>query len=364
MSATPLPQVLSLQSSVTFGHVGNSAGVFVMQYRGCNVSPLHCVQLSTEPLYSQGAAGAKFPDDAAANILAKLSLVSDEFRTQQQQQQRCSPAAPAPLFTHALSGYLDSAAKGASLAEFLRGEKAKQGALGGAGCVFLCDPVAGDGGKQYVAQSVPDSIRQHLLPLADITTPNAFECELFSGEAIVDHASALRAAAALHRLGPRCVIVSSYDVSSSAAPAAGSGASNNAAPPAGGGAPSTGFCLLSEAVDARQRFAVFEYRLVDGKFSGTGDLLSALVLSHIATAPQHDMKHVVQVSLEVINRILVDTAQHSPVLGGQVELRIVPNRHLLDVRPPPAASDRPGPTDGDPAVVRVVSEGFLDLQTP
>src|SRR3989338_4000090 len=84
------PHVLSVQSSVTLGHVGNSAAVFPMQYRGVNVSALHTLQYSSHVAYNCGFAGTKIPEADIRAMFTKLRTLEAET----------------PLFTHILSGYI------------------------------------------------------------------------------------------------------------------------------------------------------------------------------------------------------------------------------------------------------------------
>lgn len=44
-------------------------------------------------------------------------------------------------------------------------------------CGAVCDPVLGDNGKLYVPKELVALYRDSVVPLADIVTPNQFECE-------------------------------------------------------------------------------------------------------------------------------------------------------------------------------------------
>lgn len=46
---------------------------------------------------------------------------------------------------------------------------------------LIVDPVIGDNGKLYIDQSIAEAIRDVLLPVADVITPNRFELEWLSG---------------------------------------------------------------------------------------------------------------------------------------------------------------------------------------
>lgn len=76
----------------------------------------------------------------------------------------------------------------------------------------MCDPVLGDNGKLYVPADLVGIYRDTVLPLADIVTPNQFECEQLSGVTVRTRADLLAACDALHKLGPETVVVTSSSV--------------------------------------------------------------------------------------------------------------------------------------------------------
>jgi pyridoxine kinase len=116
---------------------------------------------------------------------------------------------------------------------------------------YLCDPVIGDAGGLYVREEVASAIRDELIPLSTITTPNRYELSWLAGQALVETASEAEAAA--RSLGTQTVIVTS-------APALMRGNVAN---------------LLVEQRGA----AIAEHRLVDGPRNGAGDLFSAIFLA-------------------------------------------------------------------------------------
>jgi len=144
-----------------------------------------------------------------------------------------------------VSGYLASPAQAEAVAELVRSVKsARPDAL------YLCDPVIGDRSGLYVAAELAAAIRDALLPLADIATPNAFECAWLAGEG---DAAEPDLAALAKRLPPPVVLVTS-------APAMLRGGIGNLLVDEGG-------ALL------------FEHPAVATAAKGTGDLLAALLLA-------------------------------------------------------------------------------------
>lgn len=177
-------RVLSIQSSVAHGHVGNACAAFVLQRLGVDVTRLDTVAFSNHPAHGGFAGGPAKSSDLAALI---DGLATQGFLA------RCDAL---------LSGYLGTAANGVVVAEAARRLCTLQ-----PDAVFCLDPVMGDRPKGlFVRPEIPGIMRAQLLPLADIATPNAFELELLSGMPVDDVASGLAAARNLLALGPALVI--------------------------------------------------------------------------------------------------------------------------------------------------------------
>lgn len=179
--------ILSIQSHVAYGHVGNAAAVFVLQRLGHEVWPVHTVQYSNHKGYG-GWSGTDFSGshvtDIVEGIAARGVLASCEA---------------------VLSGYVGRAEIGAAIVAAVKQvRRARPDAL------FLCDPVMGDDeGGLYVADDMPAYYRERALAIADIITPNRFELELLSGQRVTTLKDALTAARALLALGPKVVLVTS-----------------------------------------------------------------------------------------------------------------------------------------------------------
>jgi pyridoxine kinase len=187
MSFSPPISILSIQSHVVYGHVGNAAAVFPLQRIGCEVWPLNTVQFSNHtgyPDFRGQAFDAAMIDDCVAGIAARGALA------------RCDAI---------LSGYMASPEVGAAI---LRGVAAAREQ--NAGAVYCCDPVLGDVGRGvYVRAGVAEFMRERALPAATILTPNHFELDLISGLPSTDMTGARAALNSLHRRGPRTILVTS-----------------------------------------------------------------------------------------------------------------------------------------------------------
>jgi len=181
--------ILSLQSHVAYGHVGNSAAVFALQRLGIEVWPVHTVQFSNHPGYG-GFRGRAFDAGLIGDVVQGI-------------EERGALAACDGV----LSGYVGSAEIGPAILDAVaRAKRANPRAL------YCCDPVIGDTGRGvYVQPGVAEFIRQYMIPAADVATPNLFELGHLTGRDTRNMGQVLQAAQALRALGPRTVLVTSID---------------------------------------------------------------------------------------------------------------------------------------------------------
>jgi pyridoxine kinase len=182
-----LPPILSIQSHVVHGHVGNSAAVFPLQRLGREVWPLMTVQYSSHVGYA-GWRGRAFDAAMIDDCVSGLEAIG-----------------VLPRSAGLLTGYLGKPEIGEAA---LRAFDRIRGANGDA--AYACDPVIGDVGPGvYVAVGVGEFFRDRALPLATIATPNAFELEWLTGKPLSNLQAARRAIAAMRAKGPRVVVATS-----------------------------------------------------------------------------------------------------------------------------------------------------------
>jgi pyridoxine kinase len=179
--------ILSIQSHVAYGHVGNASAVFPMQRLGVEVWPIHTVQFSNHTGYGAWR-GRVFDGPAIEDLVEGIA-----------------ERGVLPRCDGVLSGYMGSADIGtAILSAVARVRGANPEAL------YCCDPVIGDVGRGvFVRPGIPEFMRDHAVPAADIVTPNQFELDCLSGLTTSTLATAKEAVAAVHLLGPRVVLVTS-----------------------------------------------------------------------------------------------------------------------------------------------------------
>ncbi|GGM10171.1 pyridoxal kinase PdxY [Deinococcus aerophilus] len=183
--------LLSIQSWVSYGHVGNAAAVFPLQRLGFEVWAIHTVQFSNHTGYGAWT-GAVFPPENIAELIDGIEA-----------------RGVLPQCAGVLSGYMGSGGTVAAVVEAVRRVRAVNPAA-----LYCCDPVMGDVGRGvFVRPELPDLIAAQALSAADILTPNQFELELLTGQSVRTLEEALAAAAALrermHPGGPRIVLVTS-----------------------------------------------------------------------------------------------------------------------------------------------------------
>ena len=170
-----MARILAISSHVAYGSVGLASIVPALQWLGHETMPVPTVVLSCNPAYPHFA-GRAVPADEIVAILAALDANGWLAET-----------------AAVLSGYLPSRAHVAAVRGAVERVRAANPAA-----LFLCDPVFGDEPEGlYLSAEVADAIRDQLLPLADITTPNSFELSYLSGRPASNPREARAAAAAL-----------------------------------------------------------------------------------------------------------------------------------------------------------------------
>jgi pyridoxine kinase len=182
--------VISIQSQVAYGHVGNSAAVFPMQMHGIDVMAVPTTLLSNRPGYP--TIRGRVLD---AQLVADLLLGVEERGA----VETCRMI---------LSGYLGSAEIAAVVADFVARAKVRNPKL-----IYCCDPVLGDRDRGlFVQADIPPLVRDRLCPLADIITPNHFEFEWLCGARATTSDQMIAQAQTLMARGPSTIVVTSAEL--------------------------------------------------------------------------------------------------------------------------------------------------------
>ena len=229
-----MPAVLSVQSRVAYGHVGNAASVFPLQRLGIEAWALDTVAFSNHTGHGQWR-GSIVPAAEIASLfegIAALGIL--------------------PRIDAVLSGYLGDAATGPVLLDIAERVRAAN-----PHSLFCVDPVIGDVETgSYVTAGIAEFFRDRALSLADIATPNQFELEYLVGGRITSLAEAASAAAGLRARGPDIVLVTSLDTAA---------------------APSDRIAMLASGPEGAW---VVETPRLPVVLNGCGDVTAALFLAH------------------------------------------------------------------------------------
>lgn len=222
--------IIAVSSHVVRGSVGNRAVVFALETLGLPVWSVPTIVMAWHP----GHGGSSRIVPAAADF-----------------DRLCGDLSRSPFLDEVgavISGYLGDARQAASVALLVEAVKARN-----PGALYLCDPVIGDRDGLYVPNETAAAIRDRLLPLADIATPNRYELAWLAGVPLETTAQLI--SAALH-LGPATVMVTS-------APGHDEGSIGN---------------LLVTPEGAMQA----DHRIIANAPNGVGDLAAALFLGRRA----------------------------------------------------------------------------------
>ena len=244
--------VIVISSHVARGSVGNRAAVFALETLGFPVWAVPTVILPWHPGHGPGT---RIVPDAAAFAALLKDLESAPWLGE---------------VGAVLSGYLGSAEQAAAVASLVKAVKARN-----PGAVYICDPVMGDAGGLYVPPATAEAMRDLLLPLADIATPNRFELEWIAGGALPDNTAV---AAAARALGIRTVLVTSAH-----AMLAGS---------------------IGNLLVAPRQTLLAEHRAIERPPNGPGDLTAALLLARLMDGlpPEKALQMTTAAVFEIIAR--------------------------------------------------------------
>jgi pyridoxine kinase len=180
-------KILSIQSSVAYGHVGNSAAVFPLQRLGHEVWPVLTVHFSNHTGYGAWRGPSLAPGDVREVVagIEDLGVLGEADAV--------------------LSGYQGDPAMGEVILDAVTRVKALNPAA-----TYCCDPVMGDVGRgMFVRPGIPEFLRDTVVPRADLVTPNQFELDFLAGTTTGTLDEILAAADVVRASGPRDVLVTS-----------------------------------------------------------------------------------------------------------------------------------------------------------
>jgi len=179
--------IMSIQSSVAYGHVGNSAAAFTLMRMGVETYPVFTVHYSNTTSYGSW----KGPVLSAADVMDVVTGIDERGALAE--------------VDGVLSGFQGSEDMGNTILSAVALTKQRNPKA-----VYCCDPVMGDVGRgMYVAEGIPEFLRDKVVPLSDIVTPNQYELDFLAGRETRTMSDLLSAVDVLIARGPRTVLVTS-----------------------------------------------------------------------------------------------------------------------------------------------------------
>jgi len=182
-------KILSIQSAVAYGHVGNSAAVFPLQRIGVDVLPVYTVNFSNHTGYGAWRGPLIAPNDVGEVITGI-------------EERGVFPSVDAVL-----SGYQGGEGIGDVIIDAVARVKAANPSA-----LYACDPVMGNAKSGcFVAPAIPELLREKVVPVADIITPNQFELGFLTRTDPDTLESTLDSVDLARAMGPQTVLVTSVE---------------------------------------------------------------------------------------------------------------------------------------------------------
>lgn len=292
-SDPPLPhRILSIQSHVISGYVGNKAAVFPLQLLGYDVDVLPSVTLSNHTGYKNKAHGPRHTADDIRTWLNGMN--ENQLLTG---------------ITHLLTGYIGTGDALGAVVDAVDLIKKQAGDH----LIFVCDPVMGDNGKLYVASDVVDIYIERILPLASLITPNAFELRLLTSHQVNSVDDAFDACDTLHnKYGIPIVVVTGTRFNED----------------------NDKVAVLVSARESQNLRFILEADFIPGSFTGTGDLLTALLMAWTSRMPD-DLVSACRKAMASVTGVLRRTVKTAsvPSMCSAPELQLVQSQDEI-LHPP------------------------------
>nr|CAH7764422.1 unnamed protein product [Callosobruchus chinensis] len=280
------PRVLSIQSHVVSGYVGNKSAVFPMQLLGLEVDFINSVQFCTHTGYKK-VTGQVLTEKDLSELMD--GLIENEIDS----------------YSYLLTGYIGAASFLQEIIKVVKHLKTKNPKL-----VYVCDPVIGDNGKIYVPKELIPIYKEFIIPLATIMTPNLFEAELLSDIKIKNPDDVWDACKILHSKGCQTVVISSAEFENI-----------------------PGLHIFASNMKGKdtQRYTLVVDKLPIA-FIGTGDMFASLLLSWMHKT-NGDIKLSLERTVATLQAVLKRTA--SSIKGctptsRQKELRLVQSKQDIE----------------------------------
>lgn len=269
-------KILSIQSSVAFGHVGNSAAVFPLQRIGVEVMPVYTVHFSNHTGYGQWRGPLLTGDnvrDVVRGIDERDGLDDVDI---------------------VLSGYQGGQDIGDAILDSVAMVKERNPSA-----IYACDPVMGNAKSGcFVKPEIPELLREKIVPKADLISPNQFELGFLTGTEPQTIEATLESADAARDMGPSTVLVTSVERPDR---------------PAG---------TIEMIVVANEGAWIVQTPYLPLKANGSGDVTSALFAAHYCATK--NAAEALSITVSSVFELLQNTLN-----SGQRELRLVESQEAF-----------------------------------
>ncbi|XP_061401137.1 pyridoxal kinase [Musca vetustissima] len=259
-------RVLSIQSHVVHGYVGNKSATFPLQVLGFEVDAINSVQFSNHTGYST----------VKGQVLQEKELVDLFDGLESNGLLKC--------YSHLLTGYIGNASFLRQVAKIVTKLRANDPNV-----IYVCDPVMGDDGQMYVPKELLPIYRDEIIPLADIITPNQYEVELLTEMKISTEKDIWKAIDWFHERGIDTVAISSSDL----------------------GKPGELRAFLSKRNGARYALNIPKQG-TNISFTGTGDLFASLFLAHSYQTPATHLATAMERTIATLQAVIKRTLDAMP----------------------------------------------------
>jgi pyridoxine kinase len=287
------PRVLSIQSHVVSGYVGNKSATFPLQLLGFEVDAINSVQFSNHTGYKNGIKGQVLDDAMLQELIDGLDMNGIN------------------CYSHIINGYIGSESFLLKLGDIVKHLKKVNPNL-----TYVCDPVMGDFGPgMYVPKELLPVYQKVIVPLSDVCLPNQFEAELITGRKIKSQEDALQVMQDFHGMGVKTVILSSTELGDAK--------------------------HLVGLASCKVTNTVIKVKIpkFPAAFVGTGDLFTALCTAWLYRT-KGDLKTTLENTLNTMQVILDRTLKHAKEAAtksgdtapspAQMELKLIQSKDVIE----------------------------------
>ena len=267
--------ILSIQSHVAYGYVGNRAAVFPLQSLGYDVHVINTVQFSNHTGYGKWT-GDVFPAGHIEDLVNGIAERTDKVDA-------------------VLSGYMGDAAIGEQILSAVQRFQPE---------IYCCDPVMGDTGRGFfVRDGIPAYFKQTVVPRAQIITPNQFELSYLTDISIKTREDAEAACVVLHAQGVRTILLTSFEYE---------------------GLPDDQIAMMVSQA-GKEPFVTQTQKLpLDPAPNGSGDCTAALFLGHILSGatPEKALEKTTEQIFQVFEKTYARGNRELDIIGARDVFKI------------------------------------------